>query len=133
MFEYSDQCSVREVYVWEGDYGREELLYHWVLKKLVFWRPNYIDISQEQDQKDHILAYQELQDLLPKGNCHLAWMHLIEKFALRLTPLLLALGKKFENTILNSAFNDLNDWITKHEDIHNHIDVIKLMPCMADE
>lgn len=64
----------------------------------------------DQKNKTRKIAFQLIKNCktneYPKGNCHLAWMHVIEKYAPRLVSLLLALRKKLENSRLKSASFD---------------------------
>ena len=62
----------------------------------------------------------------------MAWTHLLDKYAPRLSPSLLSLKKQFENSRLKSLVDDLDVWITELKEIHNQMDDIWLMSCMPD-
>ena len=62
----------------------------------------------------------------PNGKWHLAWMHLIYKYAPRLAPSSsLALKQQNENWRFNSLADDMEVWITQLEVIWYHMDEIR--------
>ena len=68
----------------------------------------------------------------PEGNCKVAWDRLVAKYAPKSLPSLLKYKKKFENSKLDSAEKDTEDWISELEGLTVDIESIDASSAISD-
>ena len=68
----------------------------------------------------------------PEGNCKVAWDRLVAKYAPKSLPSLLKYKKKFENSKLDSARTDPEDWISELEGLMVEIESIDISSAISD-
>ena len=68
----------------------------------------------------------------PEGNCKVAWDRLVAKYAPKSLPSLLKYKKKFENSKLDSARTDPEDWISELEGLMVEIESIDISAAISD-
>jgi len=61
-------------------------------------------------------------DELPEGDAALAWKRLVNKYATKSAPSLMALKSEFTNSKLKSKKHDPDEWLTELEDLRMRID-----------
>ena len=61
-------------------------------------------------------------DDLPEGDAALAWKRLVNKYATKSAPSLMALKSEFTNSKLKSKKHDPDEWLTELEDLRMRID-----------
>ena len=69
----------------------------------------------------------------PEVNCKLAWDRLVAKYAPKSLPSLLKFKKEFENSKLESAETDPEDWIGKLEGLRAEIESIDIASAISEQ